>query len=120
MVDSGPSVITKAISKASTMARATLLCARPGDRVERMKCCSSGTTATARPTSTEASRPLKRLGGDVSCGGECDRAGDHLRAPFSLHRSGSSGEIWTLNLTSIYLVCAWRSMSRRLIDAETD
>src|SRR5260370_542333 len=46
MVESGPtSVIKKATSKASTTARASLLCAWLGDKLERMKCCSSGRTA---------------------------------------------------------------------------
>src|SRR3984893_8737959 len=35
----------KATSKTRTMARASRLCARPGDKLARMKCCSSGTTA---------------------------------------------------------------------------
>jgi hypothetical protein len=45
MVESGPAVMKNATSKASTTARASRLCARPGDKFERMKCCSSGTTA---------------------------------------------------------------------------
>src|SRR3984893_12096456 len=46
MVESGPtSVMKKTTSKASTTARASRRCARPGDKLERMKCCSSGTTA---------------------------------------------------------------------------
>src|SRR5262245_52318332 len=45
MVDSGPAVMTKATSKASTTARARRRCARLGGKVERMKCCSSGTAA---------------------------------------------------------------------------
>src|SRR3979411_2864324 len=43
MVESGPAVIKKATSKASTTAKASHFCARPGDKLERMKCCSSGT-----------------------------------------------------------------------------
>jgi Tetratricopeptide repeat len=46
MAPSGPAVMTKATSKASTTASASRRCARLGDKVERMKCCSSG-TATA-------------------------------------------------------------------------
>src|SRR6516165_4285892 len=45
MVDSGPAVVTKATSKASTTERARRRWARLGDKVERMKCCSSGTAA---------------------------------------------------------------------------
>ena len=44
-VESGPAVMKKATSKTSTTPRASRLCARPGDKLERMKCCSSGTTA---------------------------------------------------------------------------
>jgi hypothetical protein len=36
MVDSGPAVMTKATSKASTTVRASRRCARLGDKVERM------------------------------------------------------------------------------------
>src|SRR5712671_5511251 len=43
MVESGPAVIKKATSKASTTVKASHFCARPGDKLERMKCCSSGT-----------------------------------------------------------------------------
>src|SRR5215813_13067619 len=41
MVDSGPAVMAKATSKASTTARARRRCARLGDKCERTKCCSS-------------------------------------------------------------------------------
>src|ERR1700704_2047193 len=44
MVESGPAVMKKATSKTSTTPRASRLCARLGDKLERMKCCSSGTT----------------------------------------------------------------------------
>src|SRR3954454_21022711 len=46
MVESGPSVIRKATSKASTTAIASRLWARLGGKLERMKFCSSG-AATA-------------------------------------------------------------------------
>src|SRR5258705_1011342 len=45
MLESIPAVMKKATSKTSTTPRASRLCARPGDKLERMKCCSSGTTA---------------------------------------------------------------------------
>src|SRR5260370_20100389 len=44
MVESSPSVIKKAASKASRTARASRLCAGLGDKLERMKGCCSGTT----------------------------------------------------------------------------
>src|ERR1700692_2240078 len=44
-VESGPVVMKQEARKASTTARASRLCARPGDKFKRMKCCSSGTTA---------------------------------------------------------------------------
>jgi len=37
MVESGPAVMKKAASMASTTARASGLCTRPGDKLERMK-----------------------------------------------------------------------------------
>src|SRR5207244_2701440 len=43
MVESGQAVMKKATSKASTTARASRLCPRLGDKLERMKFCSSGT-----------------------------------------------------------------------------
>jgi len=45
IVESGPAVMTKAATKASTTARARRRWARLGDKVERKKCCSSGTAA---------------------------------------------------------------------------
>src|SRR6266481_3096509 len=45
MVESGPAAMKNATSKAITTARASRFCARPGDKLERMKCCSSGSTA---------------------------------------------------------------------------
>src|ERR1700722_16965276 len=44
-VESGPAVMKKATSKASTIARASRRSARSGDKLERMKCCFSGTNA---------------------------------------------------------------------------
>src|ERR1700681_660537 len=45
MVESSPSVVKKAATRASRTARASRLCAGLGDKLERMKCCPSGTTA---------------------------------------------------------------------------
>src|SRR3984893_19571466 len=45
MLDSGPAVVAKAASNASTTARARRPCARLGDKFERRKCFSSGTAA---------------------------------------------------------------------------
>src|ERR1700687_4666351 len=44
MLESGQAVMKKATSKASATARANRLCARPGDKPERIKSCSFGTT----------------------------------------------------------------------------
>src|SRR5258708_14185306 len=44
MRESGQAMMKKATSKASTTAEANRLCARPGDKVERMKSCSFRTT----------------------------------------------------------------------------
>src|SRR5258705_3218248 len=121
MVESGPAVMKKATSKAITTARASRFCVRPGDKLERKKCCSSGSTAavftiratlrsgwnarheahtastlssqaaSARrhfcllgrlTTNKQASRPVKRLDWQDSCGGACNRASDRLENTF--------------------------------------
>jgi len=50
--------------------------------------------------------------GKVSSGGARDRASDRPPNAFSLHRSGSLPRSdWTPSVTSVYLACAWKSIS---------
>src|SRR4029077_8519025 len=63
MLDSGPAVVAKAASNASTTARARRRCAKLGDKFERRKCCSSGTAAAvfaigATPQRVERTEPI--------------------------------------------------------------
>src|SRR5215510_4235348 len=65
---SGPKAIkAKTTNMPTTTTKASRLCAGPGDKLERMKCCSSGTTAavfstgvTLRSRPSGTSRPLGR------------------------------------------------------------
>src|SRR5258707_14961937 len=50
--------------------------------------------------------------GKVSGGGARDRASDRPPNVLSLHRSGSLPRSdWTPSVTSVYLACAWKSIS---------
>src|ERR1700716_2516305 len=44
MVESGPAVMIKAVTMASTTPRASRRCAKLGDKLDRMNCRPSGTT----------------------------------------------------------------------------
>ena len=63
MVESGPAVMTKAMSKPSATASASRLCARLGDKFERTNCCSSSTAAAvfaigAAPYGLKRAQPI--------------------------------------------------------------
>src|SRR2546430_12938695 len=93
MVDSGPAVMTKATSKASTTARARRRCARLGDKVERMKCCSSGTAAAVfaigatPPQGLERTEPnlIPRRGSSHEKAGSQSRPFCHLERQVTTH-----------------------------------
>src|SRR2546430_16979301 len=96
MVDSGPAVMTKATSKASTTARARRRCARLGDKVERMKCCSSGTAAAVfaigatPPQGLERTEPnlIPRRGSSHEKAGSQSRPFCHLERRGATHHAG--------------------------------
>src|SRR5712691_2350618 len=92
IVESGPAVMTKAATKASTTARARRRWVRLGDKVERMKCCSSGTAAAvfaigATPAGAGAygTNLIPRRGSSHETAGSQSRPLCHLERQVTTH-----------------------------------
>src|ERR1700730_12328451 len=127
MVESAPSVMKKATSKASTTTRARRLCAGLGGKLARKKCRSSGTTAavftigatlrsgcnarheahTASPLSSQTASGRRRRGwiGRIPAAAHVIGPVTDFRTLFSVHRSGSPRLDWSPSVASAYLIC---------------